>query len=468
MTPPENSPPDIPNDDSPQPLGQSIKQRVKSGSVWVIVGYVTGIIVQMGSIMVLTRLLFKDIFGLMAIVAVVVQALSLFSDMGVGLSVIQNKRGDDPRFLNTAWTVSILRGFVLWIIALPIAWVAAGFYDQNILKALIPVTALTAIIQGFWATSVHTAQRHLQLGRLTFLQVFAAASGSAAAIVWAWMDATIWALVAGALVNAIVYLSLTHLVLPGIRNRLCWDRDAARSLFTFGRWVLPNTIIGFTGNAVDRPMLLKLADEGTTGIYFIAFQSFQRANSLITRLGSTVLFPALSRRADLPRDELRRRLVRLRGRGLRLAAVGLAPIVVVADLVFEIMFPPDIETGAWILPILMAGLWGVILANTITPVLLAIGKPQYQLFGSVPRLIVVSIGCYFAYHVIGLHGFVAAVAIGPLVRYIGISIGLWRQGLHAVRQDLLHTLLFAALLAEGLAIRWALGLGTPLDRLLMN
>lgn len=38
----------------------------------------------------------------MALVHIFVIGLNLFSDVGIGLSIIQNKRGDEPDFINTA------------------------------------------------------------------------------------------------------------------------------------------------------------------------------------------------------------------------------------------------------------------------------------------------------------------------------------------------------------------------------
>ena len=47
--------------------------------------------------------------------------LGLLSDMGLRQNIIQSHRGDDPAFLNTAWTVQIIRGFVLFALTLLLA-----------------------------------------------------------------------------------------------------------------------------------------------------------------------------------------------------------------------------------------------------------------------------------------------------------------------------------------------------------
>ena len=54
-----------------------------------------------------------EAFGIMALVNVLIQGLTMFSDVGIEPAIVQHRRGDEPRFYNTAWTVQILRGFVL-------------------------------------------------------------------------------------------------------------------------------------------------------------------------------------------------------------------------------------------------------------------------------------------------------------------------------------------------------------------
>ena len=44
--------------------------------------------------LVLTRLLFPEAFGLMAIVNTMLAGLAMFSDLGLSISVVQSRRGD--------------------------------------------------------------------------------------------------------------------------------------------------------------------------------------------------------------------------------------------------------------------------------------------------------------------------------------------------------------------------------------
>jgi hypothetical protein len=53
----------------------------------------------------------------MALVQVFLTGLQMFSDVGIRTSVIRSNRGADPVFLNTAWTVQIMRAVFLWLLS---------------------------------------------------------------------------------------------------------------------------------------------------------------------------------------------------------------------------------------------------------------------------------------------------------------------------------------------------------------
>ena len=60
--------------------------------------------------MILARILVPAEIGMMAIVVSLSLAFEAFTEVGVKQSVIQNKRGADPDYLNVAWWMQAVRG----------------------------------------------------------------------------------------------------------------------------------------------------------------------------------------------------------------------------------------------------------------------------------------------------------------------------------------------------------------------
>ena len=144
----------------------SLKKLAIRGTVWTIASYGASQLLRLGSNLILTRLLFPKLFGLMALINILIIGLHLFSDIGVGPSIIQNKRGNDPDFLNTAWSLQVIRGFGLWFFCVLIAWPVAKFYGEPQLFWLLPVVGISTMIAGFNSTSLFTLNREMALGKL--------------------------------------------------------------------------------------------------------------------------------------------------------------------------------------------------------------------------------------------------------------------------------------------------------------
>src|SRR5689334_7497284 len=226
--------------------------RLIRGSIWALVGHGGGQALRLAGNLVLWRLLYAEAFGLMAIVNVFMQGLAMFSDVGIGPSIIQNQRGDESRYLDTAWTIQAVRGFCLFLVAAVAAVPVARFYGQPELASLIPVVALGSILAGFNSTKLFTATRQIALGRLTLVDLVSQAGGLVVMVVWALATRSIWSLVAGGVSGLFFRLVLSHVLLPGERNRLCWDAKSAKTLLLFGRWIFMSTLLTFLVMQSDR------------------------------------------------------------------------------------------------------------------------------------------------------------------------------------------------------------------------
>jgi hypothetical protein len=78
--------------------GSSLKKKAIRGTAWTLFGYGGSQALRLVSNLILTRLLVPEVFGLMALVQTFQIGLTLFSDIGIAPSIIQNKRGEDPTF----------------------------------------------------------------------------------------------------------------------------------------------------------------------------------------------------------------------------------------------------------------------------------------------------------------------------------------------------------------------------------
>ncbi|KEJ89263.1 polysaccharide biosynthesis protein [Sulfitobacter donghicola DSW-25 = KCTC 12864 = JCM 14565] len=274
-----------------QMRGGRLMARVARSTSWILLGYGGSQGLRLASNLILTRILFPEAFGLMALISLVTVGLMLFSDVGIAPSIAQSKRGDDPDFLNTAWSIQVMRGVILWLIASALALPLAGFYNAPELATYLPIAALTLLITGFNPTRIETAHRHLLMGRLTILDLTSQLIGIVVMVVLAWWLQSVIALVVGGVVGAVAKLALTWAFLPGEANRFRWERAAVHELVKFGKWIFLSTAFWFFASQGDRAVLGKFLSLESLGIYNIAFFLASFAMQLGTAVTGRVMIP---------------------------------------------------------------------------------------------------------------------------------------------------------------------------------
>lgn len=249
--------------------GRSFASRALGSGAWSMANFGLGQIMRLGSNLILTRILSPDDFGLMALVTSFLIGLTMFSDMGFGPSIMQSKRGDEPDFLDTIWTLKIIRGFLIFGAAMVMAWPLAVFYDAPLFGWVFPAAACSMIVGGLLPTRIDTAARHLQLGRLTVIELCNQLIGILLTVAAALILQSVWALVWGNVLGALVQLLMFRLFLPGHRNRLRMEPEARAEVMKFGKWIFFSTICGFLLFQGDRIILGRVLTLNQLGIYNI-------------------------------------------------------------------------------------------------------------------------------------------------------------------------------------------------------
>ena len=414
---------------------RSLKQLALNGSIWTLGGYAAAQLLRLGSNVILAKLLFPEAFGLMVLVTIFMQGIAMFSDIGIVPSIIQNKRGDDISFLNTAWTIQVIRGFLIWAIACIGAYPYATIYNEPLLIAMLPIAGLTAIIAGFNSTSLATSNRKLNLGRLTILEFVSQAISIAVMIGWVLIHPTVWGLVAGGIASAFVKMILSHIWLGEIRNKLYWDRDAANSLFRFGRWILASTALTFFAKQIDRLLLGFYLGTATLGIYSIAAMFKDTANASIQMLGSKVLFPSYSelvRTGDNKRlynAQKKIRLIMIAGSwSVSILLIFLGPVII------NYLYDERYRDAVWMIQILPLGTLVGVLSLTYQNMYLAKGRSDFITLILMVQLILQSFVIIIGYYYFKLFGVIIGLAmigwlIYPINAYLIHKLKLWQPAI---------------------------------------
>ena len=441
---------------------RALESRALKGTYFVVLFYGASLALRMVNSVVLTHLFAPELFGLMALMTTVIVGLTLFSHIGLEDSVIQNARGDEEVFLNTAWTIQTIRGTGIWVVTILLAWPVALFYHEPTMIWLLPILGFGCVIAGFSSPNLLTLSRHLGVGRLSMLELTTQFVLFAATVAFAFISRSIWALAFGRIVSEVFRTAYSYRIAgKGYRPRFVLDKSSVHALVTFGRWILIGTVLTFLAQQSDRLILSKLTTLAMLGIYNIAFQLSDVPRQIILMFSSKVGFPFIAKLAHKPRPEFRQVLLKYRLMVLAVGAFMLTVTICTGDIFIRRVYDNRYHNAAWMIAILAAGLWHTLLYSTITPAIMSLQKAHYNALANLLYFLSLCALLPLGYHFYGMIGAVIAVAVSDLPMYFVNVFASYRQGLGTLQQDGLMTIAFVAMLAAGLAIRHILGVGSP-------
>lgn len=449
---------------APDPHGHVEHRRKVVGTAVNVGGQVFVQLLRLGSNLILTHLLFPEAFGVMALVNTIIVGLELISDLGIVPSLIQNEREDDD-FLDTAWTLAIGRGVLLFLGGCAIAYPMGRFYHEAQLYALVPVASLTPLIYGAIPTKFHMCLRRQDLLTWTMVMVLAKTIAVILMVTLAYIYQSVWALVFGALTERACQLVLAGLLVKGRMNGMRWEPTAAKDIFSFGKWIFLSTLITFLGSKFDIFSLPKMSDLKTTGVYQIAIMLAMFPMTIGSQVINAALLPALSQSHRKGNEALQE--------SFRAARRIMLPIHLFVTLGLVLGGPPffrlyDVRyaDAGWIVQLFMVSVWFQYLIEAWGRALLAKGNAKPLVLVNVARLTFTATGCIFGYKWGGLPGFILGNAIGAFSAYLVVHWALIKNQLPAGDLDLRYGLyafglgLFGAFGPHEIAAR--LGMRDPL------
>ena len=428
------------------PIIASLRDRAKRASMWTTASYIVTQPLRLLNTVILAALLVPHEVGLMVMVSVFMQGLQMFSDIGTGPAIIHNKRGDQMDFLNTAWTMQVGRGFVLWMAACAGAWPMSIWFNQPSLVWLIPIAGFGVVISGFNSTSLVFLNRKLDMGRITAIDIGEQIITMIATFAFALYSPTVWALVVGNYVGVIFRMASSHLVVKDHRNWFHWNRDDARAMYQFGRWIFCSTALTFFVMQTDKLLMGRFAGTTTLAQYGYAIGFATIASQFIKKIGAQVGFPML---AEIARD--RPEAFNSRLRLMRLVLVGMSllvllPLIVAGDKLIKLLFRSEWHDAGWMLQVLAAGAVGGVVVSTYGSAIIALGKTFYSMLLMITQLVLMVTAALTGYYLYGEKGFIVGIAVVEWLNYPVLALVMARQRIWQPEIDI------SALLVSGLAV----------------
>ncbi len=428
------------------------KKRIFKAGSWVVIGHLLSQLIRLGGNLLLTRLLAPEMFGVMAIVQVMLMGVQMMSDLGLGQSIIQSKKGGEVGFINTAWTLQVIRGWLLWLIICLLAALlwganASGYINSNqvyghpLLPWLMVTVGISSVISGFNSTAIYQVNRNLMLGRLTVINLTAQIVALFFIVIIAWRYETIWALAIGSLVASFIDMLGSHKFLPGIKNKLHCDKAALSELFHFGKWIFLSSAIGFVANQGDRLILGGLLTAEMLGIYSIAFMLSNLPVTIVSQLSHKVLFPNFSRinrefpkqlKSSLTRSKLWLSIIVMPVTGVLMSCT---------QFIVDFMYDERYIAAGWMMSLLLLRVAAGCMLIPNALVLMAKGLPQYSTISAALKAIFLFIALPLVFNQFGVEKMVMTIGLSGLVNIPVMWFALKKHKLFSFKIEIFSIML---------------------------
>ena len=439
--------------------------KIVSGAFWTAGAFALSQGLRLATNIILAHLLAPELFGISLLINSLRTGIDLLSDVGIGQNVITHAKAEEPDYYNTAWTLQLVRGLLLWMVCCLMAAPLASLYNAPILATALPVSAFYFVFGGAASVSPFLAQKRMLVGRINAFELMMDAAAAVCLVGMALITRTVWALILGSLLLAALRMVASHFLLPGLKIGFKFDRGYAREILNFGKWIFISSIVYYFAGTYDRLYLAKVAPLGLLGIYGIARTFSDLVSALVVRMSSYLIFPLIASKADGSREELRASVSSLRLLFLLVSAIGLGIFAAGADLMIALAYDQRYRAAGWMISLLSVGAWVSILCSVNEYALLGLRRPLYGATANGLKFAWLLIGLPLAYFVYGIIGVTVAVGLSDLSRYIPIFIGGRQLNFSFGKQDAGATVVLLVTLAAVEWLRWSLGYGTSFDSL---
>lgn len=274
----------------------TLSKTAVRGAVATVGGQWLKFMIQTLGIVILSRLLTPDDFGLYAMVMAVVGIALLLGDFGLSLASIQAEDVTASERTNIFWT-NVLIGLVCGTAVFLAADLVAAFYDTPELADVVRLLSLVFVLQAAKAQFAANASRAFRFKLLAWVDIGSQGLALAAAVTGAVLGAGVWSLVLQQLTAAavaLVWLALASTWHPGLPRR----RTSIRRFVAFGTNTMGVQVVNYVSANIDSVLLGRSFGSYDVGLYDRAYQLFRLPLQQIAAPMTRVALPVLSRVTD--------------------------------------------------------------------------------------------------------------------------------------------------------------------------
>lgn len=255
--------------------------------------------IQFGITMILSRLISPKEYGVIALLLVLVNFLTLFSDMGLGIAVIQHPKMSKER-LNQLFSFTILLGFILMILLSVLSYPISVIYENKEYLKLGPLISIVAFFNSLNVIpkSIQIRDKHFNI--IAIRTLTSSLVSGLIAVLLASNGFGVYALVIHSIASSILVLLWNY-----FSNPLKPQRFTFKTVFSlmgsYSLFHLAYNIINYFTRNLDNLIIGAKFGSAALGYYDKAYTLNLYPNTIFTNVITGVLHPYIR---DIDKDKI--------------------------------------------------------------------------------------------------------------------------------------------------------------------
>jgi O-antigen/teichoic acid export membrane protein len=269
------------------------KRKSVRGGAATVVGQGVNMALQIGTTLILARLLSPTDYGLQAMVLTLTNFFSLFKDAGLSVATVQRETLTHQQISTLFWINLAIGAFLTAIVAATGPFLAAFYKDPRLLW--LTVASATMFLFNSLAVQ-HRAllDRSMRFTTSVKIDILCCTAGAAVAVGMAALGFGYWSLICQNISGPFIGMIAVWIAMPWLPGRPRWTPDI-RPMVRFGGTVTLNSFVIYLAYNTEKVLLGRFWGAAPLGIYSRAYQLANMPVQQLTASVGSVAFPVLSR-----------------------------------------------------------------------------------------------------------------------------------------------------------------------------
>ncbi len=260
-------------------------------------------VIKLCSSIILTRILRPEAYGIITIIMSIVFVVELLADINVTLFIVRDHSAEEPRYLNTAWTMRLGRAVLnTTVVFIGAPLIATTLYHAPELIVPLRVFSISFIISGLESMAFPLALRHKRSRIIMYSELLATFLSTVLTVVYCHFSRDYWGMIYGILLNRLLITAFSYRSYPQFRPKILFDRSAAREILKFTKFTMPSSLLTIAMTKFDKVVFLRLFNLRLLGVYGLAGNIAAPIESLIGKISNQVLYPRCAHNYRTDRD----------------------------------------------------------------------------------------------------------------------------------------------------------------------